>query len=125
MKLDEIKGIKFPLQFGADGRVAMSSGEQHLKEAIAQVLMSATGELAFWPGFGSEIPKRIFSPVNRSAMLQADAREAITALIPRVEIVEIKQFATEKMSAGVMGYAVTFRYKGNAQAQTITIGQRV
>ncbi len=125
MKLDEIKGVKFPLQFGADGRVAMSYGEQHLKEAIAQVLMSATGELVFWPGYGSAIPKRVFSPVSRSAMLQADAIEAIHTWVPRVEILEIKPFNTEKIAAGVMGYAVTFRYKGESQAQTITIGQRV
>ncbi len=121
MKLEEIRGIAFPLRFDAAGRVASSSGEQHLKERIAQVLMTATGELPFAPAFGSKIPLRVFTPVGRSAILQADAAEAIRLWCPDIEVTAITPINTERAAAGQMGYAVTFKYHGE-QAQTVSIG---
>lgn len=124
MKLDEIRGIKFPLQFDPSGRVASSVGEQHLKERIAQVLMTATGELPFAPAFGSKIPLRVFTPVGRSAILQADAAEALRLWCPDIEVEEITPINAERTAAGQMGYALTFRYRGQQQSQTISIGLR-
>ncbi|MGB5107333.1 MAG: hypothetical protein WBP42_11540 [Candidatus Zixiibacteriota bacterium] len=124
MKLEELRGVKFPITFGADGRLLMSSGEQLLKESIAQVLMTQIGELPFWPSFGSEIPRRLFTPVNRVAMLQADATEAVNLWCKHVDLISVKPVNTQKFSGGQMGYAVTFRHRGNSQTQTITIGQR-
>ncbi len=123
MKLDEIRGIAFPLRFDAAGRVASSSGEQHLKERIAQVLMTATGELPFWPSFGSKIPLRVFTPVGGSAILQADAMEALRQWCPDIEVTELTPINTERTAAGQMGYALTFKYRGEQQAR-VSIGLR-
>lgn len=124
MKLEEIRGPKFPLQFGSDGRLMMSSGEQNLKEAIAQVLMTETGELPFWPTFGSAIPRRVFSSINRSSMLQADASEAISLWCKNVDLLSVRPINSERFAGGQMGYEVTFRHRESAQTQAITIGQR-
>ncbi len=124
MKLDDIRGLKYPLEFGPDGKLLMSSGVQHLKESIAQVLMTAHGELPFWPTFGSELPKRAFTSVSRSAMLQADTADSIRVWCRNVELIAVRPINLERFAAGQMGYSVEFRHKDSSQGQTISIGLR-
>lgn len=119
----EINGAKFPLEFDGRGRVATSAGAQHIRESIAQILLTRSGSLPF-SKFGSQIPNRVFAPVNAKALIASDAAEAIRRWEPRIELIEVKLLRSNEV-AGIGVYEVRYRIKGDAQSDSLRLPVRL
>jgi phage baseplate assembly protein W len=53
---------RFPFQFDSRGRTAASSGDDHIREMIEQVLFTSPGERVNRPDFGSGLMQLVFAP---------------------------------------------------------------
>jgi len=54
--------IAAPLHFDGRGRTAMTPADQHLRDLIEQVLLTAQGERVMRPTFGSGVLQLAFAP---------------------------------------------------------------
>lgn len=63
--------VDYPLHFDVLGRTARTSGEDHLRDMIEQILFTNPGERVNRPDFGSGLLHAVF---------QANSREVATAL---------------------------------------------
>lgn len=125
-----ICGVKFPFQFHA-GRVALSRGEQHIKESVMQVIGTAKGEYLMKPDFGTNLRRRVFDPVNIAALLESDIKEALIRWEARVELVNIgngqnqgdlKLVAYPSLSdLGTMAIDVEYRIRGENQPTSLSL----
>lgn len=104
-----IRGIRWPFAF-ANGSVATSSNEQHLRESVLQILGTAPGEYLFVPMFGCGLHERVFDPVNVSALVATDARAAINRWEPRVEVVTVRADLAEA-AEGVLNVELEVQQK--------------
>ena len=57
-------GFAFPFSLGARGRVATSSGDDHIRGKIVQILLTAPGERVGLPEFGCGLHDLVFDPNN-------------------------------------------------------------
>lgn len=56
------RGVGFPLRVGPDGRLAWSSGEANVREALRLVLLTGAGERLRRPDFGAGLERFLFEP---------------------------------------------------------------
>jgi len=54
--------VDFPFSFGANGRTAGTSDDEHIRDLIQQVLFTAPGERVNRPDFGSGLLRLVFAP---------------------------------------------------------------
>lgn len=74
--------LSFPFRVGADGRTAqVRSEEEHVRDELVQLLLTAPGERAFVPDFGGGVRRLVFEPadeasrgVTRAVLTQAVSR---------------------------------------------------
>ena len=115
--MSEPAGISFPFRF-VNGRVAVSSGVQHIKESVMQVLGTAKGEYLMRPTFGSDLFRRVFQPTNVVALAEGDVREALRVWEQRVKVNSVSS-SVDESELGVVRLGVDFTVKDLGQsAQT-------
>ena len=56
------RGVAFPPHINPEGRVAWSTGEQNVREAIRILLMTRPGERLFIPDMGAGLDRLLFEP---------------------------------------------------------------
>jgi hypothetical protein len=56
--------IDYPYHFDNRGRTADTTGDDHIRDLIEQVLFTAPGERVNRPAFGSGLMQLIFAPIN-------------------------------------------------------------
>lgn len=56
--------IAFPLRIDGRGRVAEATTEEHIRQAIEQVLFTMPGERVNRPTFGSGLMQLVFAPLS-------------------------------------------------------------
>jgi phage baseplate assembly protein W len=54
--------IDFPFHFDTRGRTALTSGDDHIRDMIEQVLFTNPGERVNFPTFGSGLMQLVFAP---------------------------------------------------------------
>jgi phage baseplate assembly protein W len=69
--------IDFPFRFDGRGRTADASDDDHIREMIEQVLLTAPGERVNRPTFGSGTAQLVFAP--NSDVLAGAQQQAIQA----------------------------------------------
>lgn len=111
-------GLKYPLQI-ANGRLVLSSGVQHVKESIAQIIQTLPGEYLFFPEFGCDLKRRVFGPVNATALAKHDILSAVKKWEPRATITDITT-ETYPSEVGVMRLNVSFTVDGEAEEYKMT-----
>jgi phage baseplate assembly protein W len=64
------------------------SGVDAVKRSIKNILMTQTGEVPFFPAYGSRIRHLLFEPMDpiTSALLQSEILASIAAFEPRVKV---------------------------------------
>lgn len=87
------RGFKFP--FGIDpatNRIAMSRGEDDIKEAIGIILRTNIGERVMMPDFGTYAGEFVFSDnrAERIAALESSVLEALEKWEPRITDIDVK-----------------------------------
>jgi Bacteriophage baseplate protein W len=90
--LDLGRGISFPPRVGADGRVAFSSGEDNVAEAIEVIVKTELGERLRLPDFGAGLGTFLFEPNTTATRRQIEERivQALTRWEPRVLLDEVQ-----------------------------------
>jgi|SRR5688572_24423873 uncharacterized protein len=71
--------LDFPYRFDAHGRTATTSREDHVRDLIEQVLMTAPGERVMRPEFGSGLLGLVFEP--NSTVLAATTQMLVQAAL--------------------------------------------
>jgi phage baseplate assembly protein W len=85
------KGWSFPVQLGDKNRIAISRGEESIREAIWIILATAPGERVMRPDFGCGLHHLVFA-VNEAATLgqvKKQVREALVRWEPRIEVLDV------------------------------------
>jgi len=95
-ELDEGKeflggGLAFPLRLDPEGRIAMNSLDDHVRQSILLILQTAKGERVMRPDFGAGLRKLVFSPMSAAtvALVQHEVKDALTRFEPRIDILNI------------------------------------
>lgn len=85
-------GWAFPLRLTVRGGIAMSQGEQDIREAIWIILSTAKGERVMRPDFGCGIQDLVFAPNNPSTRAQIgdEVRQALVTYEPRIEVLDVR-----------------------------------
>ena len=82
------RGFKFPFSIDpATDRIAMSSAEEDVEEAIRIILRTNIGERVMLPEFGTSAGDFLFSDdrAERVAALEESVREALERWEPRIK----------------------------------------
>ena len=90
-------GWKFPVQTDALGNIALSQGEQDIREAIWVILSTARGERMMRPDFGCGIHDLVFAPINTATLtsVEVNVREALTFFEPRIDVIKVEASSRE------------------------------
>lgn len=86
------RGFKFPFSVDpSTNRIAMSSAEEDIKEAIRIILRTNVGERVMLPRFGTAAGDFIFSDnrAERIAALESSVREALERWEPRISDIDV------------------------------------
>ncbi len=85
------RGMAFPPQVGADGRIAWSEGEANVRESIRVILMTEPGERLRLPEFGAGLGRFLFEPNNLATHTRLRQRiaEALQRWEPRVQVEDV------------------------------------
>lgn len=86
------KGWKFPFNVDHNGKLAVSSFEDDIKEAIRIILGTAKGERLMRPDFGCGINEYVFCSMDtlNLHLIENTVHEALTKWEPRIEVVGVK-----------------------------------
>jgi len=86
------RGIAFPPNVGADGRVAFSEGTENIREAIRIILMTELGERLRLPAFGAGLGRFLFEPNTSTTRGQVQDRilKALTTWEPRIVVQSVR-----------------------------------
>jgi hypothetical protein len=86
------QGISFPPRVGADGRVAWSSGETNVRDAIRVILLTSQGERVRLPNFGAGLSRFLYEPntVATRHLLQDRIVRALAQWEPRIAVQSVQ-----------------------------------
>lgn len=76
------QGIKYPLTLTTTGRLALSSGQTSVEQALQAILETAPGERPMLPGYGSKMGE--FEPIDLQRMI-AKFKKDVADYEPRVD----------------------------------------
>ena len=107
------KGLKFPIQVDAEtGGLAVSSGEDKIRESVIIVLSTVLGERVMRPQFGSELYKQVFAPINTSTMssISFGVQKALLAWEPRIEVENVR-ISGSKAREGILLISIDYKIR--------------
>jgi len=84
-------GWAFPVLPGADGRLALASDEDRIRQSIWLILATAPGERVMLPSFGCGIHDLVFQPntVAVRGSVQAEVNDALARWEPRIDVLDV------------------------------------
>lgn len=104
------RGFSFPFRVDpSTNRIAMSSAEQDVEEAIRLILRTNLGERVMLPEFGTAAGEFLFSDsrAERIAALEESVREALEQWEPRIMDVDVSA-SREGGSNGVLEINISY-----------------
>ncbi|MBO4913988.1 MAG: GPW/gp25 family protein [Oscillospiraceae bacterium] len=99
------RGLKFPLQVDPKtGKLAMTEGEDDIREAIGIILRTTVGERVMRPDFGSNVMDYLFQPANGGVLhgLEHDVRECLFDQEQRIEDIEVQCRESNELPGGII-----------------------
>jgi phage baseplate assembly protein W len=117
-------GISFPMRLGPDGRVAVSSGPDNIREMIRVILLTEPGERLQLPEFGGGAGRFLFEPntVGTRRRVQERIEESLRRWEPRIALqnVSVDEDPDDPQSA-----IATIRYQLVANRASEQVSVRV
>jgi phage baseplate assembly protein W len=103
-------GIAFPLGVDAQGQLAMSSLEDHVRQSILLIARTGKSERVMRPGFGAGLDTLVFSPSTSATatLVQQRLKDALVRDEPRIEVLSV---AAEIDAAAPETVVVTLQYR--------------
>ena len=85
------QGLSFPPRVGPDGKLAVSAGEDNMRELIRVILMTEAGERLMRENFGCGLRQYLFEPntVTTRQRIQNSIEQAIARWEPRVSVDDV------------------------------------
>ena len=115
-------GISFPVRLGPDGRVAVSSGPDNIREMIRVILLTEPGERLLLPEFGGGVGRFLFEPntVATRRLVQERIEAAMKRWEPRVslESVTVEEDPDDAQSAIA---TVRYRLVANRVSEQVSV----
>lgn len=115
-------GMSFPVRLGPDGRVAVSSGPDNIRECIRVVLLTEPGERLHLPEFGGGAGRFLFEPntVGTRRRVQERIEEALRRWEPRIalESVTVEEDPDDPQAAIA---TVSYRLVANRAAEQVAV----
>jgi len=90
------RGISFPPRIGPDGRFALSSGADNVRESICVILSTERRERLMLPRFGGGLQPYLFQPniPSTHTLIEDRIREALGRWEPRVAVETVRVAAS-------------------------------
>jgi phage baseplate assembly protein W len=84
-------GVAFPLRVDQRGRLALSSGDEDVREAIGLILGTAPGERVMRPEFGCGIHDYTFESIDAHTLgrIEQEVRDALDRWEPRIDVLDV------------------------------------
>jgi len=84
-------GVAFPLGVDSQGRIAMRSLEDQVRQSILLILRTTRGERVMRPDFGASLDQHVFAPLTgtTAALAEHQAKEALVRFEPRIEVLSL------------------------------------
>ena len=114
----KIKGVAWPFKF-VNGGLLASSGDDHIKESVRQIIGINKGEYIMKPALYSNINQRIFDPVNITPLMQGDIKEALRIHETRIRNVTVT-VNHSGLGLGTSNLMVSFMIKGRSEITQIS-----
>ena len=82
------RGWAFPPRVDPNGRIALTSNQDEIGEAIRIILSTTPGERVMRPTFGSRLHELVFAPMNHQtqALAQRYVEQALGMWEPRIQV---------------------------------------
>jgi phage baseplate assembly protein W len=108
------RGLKFPLQVTARGRLSISQEEDRVEESIYFILGTRFGERLMLPSFGCGIHDLLFAPNNPSTRTRAveQVRRALVAWEARIDVLSVTA-ETSDAEPSLLLIRVDYRIRAN------------
>ena len=86
------RGIRFPMGVDHTGRIATSTGDESVSQAMRMIIGTAPGERAMRPAFGCTIWDEMFDSVNPTTLgrIELAVREALGQWEPRANVESVR-----------------------------------
>ena len=112
--------LDHPLHFDPRGRTASTTGDDHLRDMIEQVIFTAPGERVNRPTFGSALLQQVFAPNSDelAATLQLLVQGALQEWLG--DLIEVESVTVEAEPAeaeGVLLVTVVYVVRRTAQRE--------
>jgi hypothetical protein len=113
----------FPLQFD-DGRTALATDDDHVRQMIEQLLFTAPGERVNRPDLGAGLLRLIFAP--NSPELAAALQFQAKALLQRWlgDVIDLKELQYTALDS-TLNILVSYVVRKTDQPQTLNITQTI
>lgn len=116
------RSMSFPPRVDANGRFAWSEGENNIRESIAVILKTESGERVGVPDFGAGLGRFLFEPNN--AGTHARMQDAIVLALSRWEKrikVEAVDIVADARDAEVALATIAYRLVATSARERITL----
>lgn len=116
------RSMSFPPRVDANGRFAWSEGETNIRESIAVILKTESGERVGVPEFGAGLGRFLFEPNNAST--HARMQDAIVLALSRWEKrikVEAVDIVADARDAEVALATIAYRLVATSARERITL----
>lgn len=92
------QGWKHPISLNDKNNIALSAGEQSIKESIMIILSTSKGERIMRPNFGCNLQELVFSLNNTSTATQVIfyVEEALKEWEPRIDLFKVDAMPDEE-----------------------------
>lgn len=112
------QGIAYPLAVNDKGRLALSSGNQSVSDALSAIFQTEPGERAMQPDNGAAVG--VHEPVTDTSEMERAARQVIAEHEPRVVPESIGVLVNRVGADGVLQVQVAYEIVGEVNQRTIT-----
>ena len=116
------KSLSFPPRVGSDGRMRWSEGEDNIRESIAVILKTESGERIALPDFGAGLGRYLFEPNNPGTHVRmaAQIEDALRRWEPRIGLdsVDVAPHPSDKTTAVA---TIAYRLVASGAAERISL----
>lgn len=105
-------GIAFPMDVDGQGRVALNSYEDHVRQSILLITQTAAGERVMRPDFGAGLQTLVFEPAGSAtlALVQHSVQQALVHNEPRIDVLSV-QVTADPSQPGALTISVNYRVR--------------
>ena len=103
-------GLAFPLKLGNDGRLSACTYEEHIRQSLRALLLTARGRRVMRPDYGNRLGDYLFENYGETTatLIKSEISSTIRRFEPRVELLNTRVLA-DSANPGVISAEITYR----------------